>query len=342
MTMTLAQVAELVGGRLEGDGELLIKGLCGVDDGAPGQLAFAFEATALAAVEAGAAAAVVRPETLDGSLPAVAVSDVRDAQIKLLRAFDPPPPPPAGIHPRALVDPSVVLGADPTIGPGAVIEAGVVIGDRCRIGANSYVGAGVRIGNDCTLHPNVTLYHDITLGHRVTIDSGAVIGAEGYSYRPEGGRHVRVPQLGTVELQDDVDVGANTCIDRAAVGKTLIGRGCKIDNLVTVAHNCRLGQHCIVVSQVGIAGSVTMGDWVILAGQSGIADHVTIGDAVVVGAQAGITHSLPPHTRWLGSPAMADREAARIFGSWRRLPDAMRQLRELQRQVEAITGAQAQ
>ena len=339
---TLAELAELVGGRLEGDPSLTITGLCGVDEGRPGLLAFAFDPVALAQIEDTEATAVVVPDKFGSRLPHIAVKNPRDAQVRLLRAFDPPEPPPSGIHTRAVVDPSAVIGADPSIGPGVVISAGVVIGDRCRIEANSVLGEGVRMGDDCILRPNVVLYHGVIVHNRVRIDSGAVLGAEGYGYRFEGGRHVRIPQLGTVELCDDVEIGACATIDRAAVGRTVIGEGSKVDNLVMIAHNTRIGRHCLVISQVGIAGSCVLGDGVTLAGQVGVADHVTIGAGSIVGAKSGVAQTLPPGSRVIGIPAMPALVFHRIIGGWRRLPDMLREVRELRRLIKGDEGEAAE
>jgi UDP-3-O-[3-hydroxymyristoyl] glucosamine N-acyltransferase len=200
----------------------------------------------------------------------------------------------------------------------------VELGDRCRVGANSVVGAECRLGADTVLHANVTLYPRTVVGARVTIHSGAVLGAAGYGYRQDGGRHVPIPQLGVVVIEDEVDIGANTCIDRATIGETRIGAGTKIDNLVQIAHNCSLGRACLVIGQVGMGGSCEVGDGVVLAGQVGLADHVTIGSGARVGAQSGVAREVPAGGRYVGTPAVPAVEAHRIHLAWRRLPGMLR------------------
>lgn len=329
--MTLREVAALLGGELAGPAELEIKGLGAVDSAVAGELVVAFDADALATAEGSSAAAIVVGPAVRPERPHIRVDNPRAAFDQLLDAFAPPPRPPAGIHPSAVIDPTVVLGAEPTVGPGTVIEADVVIGDRCRIGAQCFVGERARLGDDVTLHPRVTLYAGVVLGDRVVVHSGAVIGADGFGYRQTPQGHRKVPHLGTVVLEDDVEIGANSCIDRAKVGATRIGAGTKIDNLVLIAHNCRLGRHCLLVGQSGLAGSVVLGDGVVLAGQAGVADHLTIGDGAVVGAQAGVMRAVEPGGRVIGTPASDPVQFFRQLALLRRLPELLQRLRRLER-----------
>jgi UDP-3-O-[3-hydroxymyristoyl] glucosamine N-acyltransferase len=240
-----------------------------------------------------------------------------------------PPERAAFIHPRAMIDPSVRLGPGASIAAGATVEAGVVIGARVYLAAGVVVGRDCRLGDDVQLHPNVVLYPRTILGNRVIIHAGSVIGADGFGYRLQGGRHVKVPQLGHVEIGDDVEIGACTTIDRGTFGATSIGAGTKIDNLVQIGHNCRIGRHNLLVSQLGIAGSSSTGDYVVLAGQVGVTDHVHIGDRTIIGAKAGVTKDIPPDQRMLGAPATPEREQKRILMSVERLPEMRQQLRRI-------------
>ncbi|MBI2301760.1 MAG: UDP-3-O-(3-hydroxymyristoyl)glucosamine N-acyltransferase [Armatimonadetes bacterium] len=330
--MNLAELARRLDAELVGPAELPVTGVGAPEEARPGQVVAAFDDAALVSAEAGPAAALVVGAEMSAAKPHLRVADPRAAFEQLLDLFAPPPPPPAGIHPRALVDPSAVIGAEPTLGPHAVIGPRVVLGDRCRIGANCVVGEAARLGNDVTLHANVTLYAGVELGDRVIVHSGAVLGADGFGYRSTAVGHVRVPHLGTVVLEDDVEVGANATIDRAKVGATRVGQGCKIDNLVLIAHNCRLGRHCLMVGQSALAGSVELGEGVVMAGQSGIADHLRVGDGAVVAGQAGVMKPLSPGARVAGSPALDQVEYFKQLAGLRRL-------RQLARRVEALERA---
>lgn len=331
--MTLGEVAAFLRGELHGDPALAITGLGEPRTAAAGELAVAFGADAVAVAEAGGASAVVVPRGVTSSLPHVAVNEPRTALVMLLHAFEPPLAPPAGVHPTAVVDPSAVLGAEVTVGPHAVLGAGCRLGDRARIGAGCVIGDHASLGDDVILHPRVVLYRGVRLGHRVIVHSGAVLGADGYGYRPEGGRHVRIPQLGTVEIGDDVEIGANATIDRATLGATRIGRGTKIDNLVVIAHNCRIGEDCIIIAQVGLAGSVTVGDRAVIAGQAGVADHHTIGADAQLGSQCGVMHDVPAGERWFGSPAMPEKQFFRMIAGGKRLREVFARLRALEQRL---------
>lgn len=319
MPMTLAQVAELLGGELTGDPGLEVFRPGAVGEAGPGELVVAFDAAALESAERGPAAAVVRPRNLSCGKPSIGVDDPRVALEKLLFAFEPSAPPPTGVHPTAVIDPTARLGADPSVGPYVVLGAGVVLGDRCRIGAGCCLGEQVVLGDDVELHPHVTIYQRCTLGSRVEVHAGAVIGADGFGYRSSAQGHQRIPHLGTVVIEDDVELGANATVDRAKVGATRIGAGSKIDNLVVVGHNCRVGRACLLVAQVGLAGSVELGDGVVLAGQVGVADHVKIGAGAMLGGQAGVMREVPPGQRQLGSPALHQVEFFKQQAALRRL-----------------------
>jgi UDP-3-O-[3-hydroxymyristoyl] glucosamine N-acyltransferase len=221
-----------------------------------------------------------------------------------------------------------------------VIGEGCVIGDRCRLAPGVVLGRDCRLGDDVTLYPYVVLYDDTILGNRVTVHAHAVLGADGFGYQFQDGRHVKIPQLGFVEVADDVEIGAGATIDRGTYGPTRVGDGTKIDNLVMVGHNCRIGRHNIMAGQVGLAGSVVTGDYVMMGGQAGISDHVTIGDGAMVGAQTGVSRDVLPGQRMFGTPAMRFEEQRRIIVSQSSLPDLRRRLRALEKHL-GLTGEDA-
>lgn len=235
--------------------------------------------------------------------------------------------PTAKVDPTSNVHPSVNIGANVEIGPGCTVAPGVNIGAGCQIGA------------DCTLHPNVTLYAYCQLGERVTLHAGTVVGAHGFGYKMVDGRHVPTAQLGYVVIENDVEVGASSTIDRGTYGATRIGEGTKIDNQVMIAHNCQIGRHNLLCSQVGIAGSCKTGDYVILAGQVGLKDHIALADGVIVGAQAGVMEDLAPNRVYLGSPATPQRDQMQMMAIQRKLPEMRRELKRLTQQVVRLTDA---
>jgi UDP-3-O-[3-hydroxymyristoyl] glucosamine N-acyltransferase len=220
----------------------------------------------------------------------------------------------------------------------AVVEAGARIGPRVRVSPLVYIGAGVEVGEDSALGPHVTLLDGVRVGRRVVIHPGAVLGADGFGFAFDGTQHRKIPQTGGVLIEDDVEIGANTTIDRATFGDTIVRRGTKIDNLVQIGHNVEVGEHSILVAQVGVSGSSRLGRGVVLAGQVGVADHVTIGDGVLVGAQGGVPSSLEAGGKFLGTPARPMLEAKRIMAAEARLPELLRRVRALERALEALMG----
>ncbi len=240
-----------------------------------------------------------------------------------------------GIHPQACVDPAAVLDPQKTrVHAGAVIMAGAVVGDGCEIGPNSVIGEQAVLGRDCNILANVTVRERCVLGDRVILQPGVVIGADGYGYELVNGRHVKIDQVGIVEIGNDVEIGANTTIDRARFGKTLIGEGSKIDNLVQIGHNCVIGKHCLIISLTGISGSVRLGDYVTCAGQVGIAGHVTIGDNAVLTGRTGVTHSLEGGIVYCGRPAKPFRDDMKLQAHVRRLPKLVERVKALEESLQ--------
>jgi UDP-3-O-[3-hydroxymyristoyl] glucosamine N-acyltransferase len=344
---TVEQLAELVRGRLVGDGSVPIRSARPVAEAGPGDITF-IENDRFAKLLRGstASAAIVGPHfslgrsaTDEQSLAVIEVDDpmaaflaVRTHLIGENKARW------TGIHPQAWVAPTAQIGADVAVYPFAYVGDGAVIGDGTTLHPGAVVSEGCKLGRDCIVHPNAALYPNVTLGDRVEIHSGSVLGGDGFGYRQVEGRHVKVPHSGRLEVENDVEVGSNSTIDRATFETTRIGEGTKIDNLVMVGHNNQIGRHNLLCGQVGISGSCKTGDYVVMAGQAGIKDKTQIGHRVIVGAQAGVHRNIADDQNVLGSPAIPVREQRRLFQMIARLPEMHRQLRELAAQIEAVTA----
>ncbi|WP_020508191.1 UDP-3-O-(3-hydroxymyristoyl)glucosamine N-acyltransferase [Lamprocystis purpurea] len=241
-----------------------------------------------------------------------------------------------GIHPSAVIDRSAVLGAGAAVGACAVIAAGVRLGERCTIGPGVYLGPGVIIGADSVIEANATVHRDSRLGERCTVHSGSVIGGDGFGFQWDGEGHRKVPQLGRVLIEDDVDIGCNCCVDRATLGETRIRRGTKIDNLVQIAHNTDIGAHVILVSQAGVAGSSTIGTGAVIAGQVAVSDHVKVGAGARIGGQSGVTKDVPAGAAVFGTPARPMKETLRELASLRQLPELLKQFKRQQQDLDTL------
>lgn len=343
---TVEQLAALVHGRLVGDGNVSIQSARPVAEAGPGDITFIDdERYAKMLRSSPASAAIVGPHfkklnPAERDLPVIEVDDPRSAFVAVrthLKGGEKGRW--TGIHPLAYVSPTAKIGANVAIYPFAYVGDDSVIGDGSTLEPGVIVGNDCVIGCDAMLHPHVVLYEGVTLGDRVEVHAGTVLGADGFGYRMSEGRHIKMPQTGTVEVQADVEIGSNCTIDRGTFEATVIGEGSKIDNLVMIGHNNRIGKHNLLCGQVGIAGSCKTGDYVVMAGQAGIKDHTEIGEKSIVGAQAGVHRSIPANQQVLGSPAIQVREQRRIFQMIARLPELNRQLRELTTQVALLTAA---
>jgi UDP-3-O-[3-hydroxymyristoyl] glucosamine N-acyltransferase len=340
MPTTLGELARLIGGALWGDASLQLTGAATLGLARSGEITLADHPDRDRELAHSPAAAVIAsPDVECSGKPAIIVKDVHGAFATAVSHFRPPRVQQrVGVSPHALVSPTATIAADVDIHPGATI------GDYCEIGPGTTLHAGVHIMADCvigagvTLFPNVVLYENTRIGDRAIVHAGAVIGAYGFGYRTVEGRHQLSAQLGHVEIGPDVEVGAGTTIDRGTYGPTVIGEGTKIDNLVMIAHNCRLGRHNLICSQVGIAGSTTTGDHVVMAGQVGVRDHVHIGERAVIGSKAGVTNDVAPGAEMLGAPAAPIRQAKLQMAAVAKLPEMRRQFRALQRQFEELRG----
>lgn len=338
----LASLAQTLGARLSGDPAAVVRRLAPFDEADGESVAVAAEKSLLAALDSCRAAAVVVPEGTPASgRNLLFAADPKAALRKLLDLFAPPQRTLSGISPAAHVAASAVVGEGAWVGPGAFVGDGAVLGARCRIHPLAVVGEGAVVGEESEIFPAAVLYPGVTVGRHVRIHSGAVVGADGFGYdRGPDGTQRKVPQIGTVKVGDDVEIGALAAIDRATIGATEIGAGTKIDNLVQVGHNVKIGEHGCLIAQSGVAGSARLGRFCVIAGQAGISDHVVLADGTIVGAQAGVPSDLDGGV-WLGTPALPVRLARRVFPSLARLPETMRRVRELEQRVETLEAALA-
>jgi UDP-3-O-[3-hydroxymyristoyl] glucosamine N-acyltransferase len=336
----LSQLATLIDGELIGDGTIDVMGVSPVEppDRIPANHITLAESEQyfLTAHASSAAAIVVSFDATASTKPLIRVKKTTLALARMLAIFHPVEKPPAGIHPTAFVASNATIGALAHVGPNAVVKDGASIGDRTVIDAGAVVGERVVIGEDCVVHSNATLYRDIRLGNRVIVHSGSVIGSDGFGYVQEGTTRVKIPQVGTVIIEDDVEIGANVAVDRSTLGATVVKRGTKIDNLVQIAHNVVIGENTVICGLVGISGSVTIGDNVTLAGQVGLADHVNIGSNATIGAQSGVTKDLDGGHYYLGSPAVPIGQASRQYAVIANLPELSKRVRELEREIERL------
>ncbi|HEX7379500.1 MAG TPA: UDP-3-O-(3-hydroxymyristoyl)glucosamine N-acyltransferase [Pirellulales bacterium] len=338
MAVKLSEIAKLVGGALLGPAEIEIEGAATLATAGPYEITFIDSLDRLPRLDQCRARAVVVPRTLPPPrLPAIQTDDVHAAFSKIVRLFHPVRTPPRiGVSPAAQVSPTARLGHDVDVYPGATIGDDVTIGAGSTIHAGARIMAGCQVAEQVTVFPNAVLYENTVVGPRTVIHANAVLGAYGFGYASSGGKHQLSAQLGFVELGADVEVGACTTIDRGTYGQTMIGEGTKIDNLVMIGHNCRIGRHNMLCSQVGIAGSTTTGDYVVMAGQAGVRDHVHIGDRAVLGAKAGVPNDVPADTMVFGIPARPEREQKLIFAAIAKLPDMRRQLKALEAAVARL------
>ncbi|MGE5530191.1 MAG: UDP-3-O-(3-hydroxymyristoyl)glucosamine N-acyltransferase [Patescibacteria group bacterium] len=335
----LGDLARLVEGDVIGDADLPIAGVGGVDDVKPGDITMVASVKVAARAEESPAAAVIVPPGLPPlRKPMLKVANPRLAFARVLEVFNPPAPAPAGIHPSAVVSP------DLSSGPGCSIGPLVVVGERVKLGAGVVIHPGVVIGRDVeigdgtVIHANVVIREGTRIGRRVIVHGGTVIGSDGFGFVFANGHWVKVPQVGRVVIEDDVEIGANVTIDRATTGVTLIKRGTKTDNLVQIAHNVVVGEDCALVALSGIAGSTTLGDRVNLGGQSGLVGHITIGSDSVIAARALVINNLPPNSYVSGAPARPHGEDMRVAAAIGKVPELLRTVRELQKRLAELEG----
>ena len=337
MQLTLGELAKLVGGTLTGDGSTLIRGVNGIKEAGVGEITFLANPKYTSLLGATKASAVIVGRGVSAPIAAIAVSNP-DLAFGLIaeRLNGAPVILPPGIHPTAVVARDAALGRNVSIGAHAVIESGASIGEGAVLYPQTYVGHGAKIGPACLVYPQVVVRDHCELGARVILHSGTVIGSDGFGYATEKGVHQKIPQVGIVVIEDDVEIGANVTIDRARFGKTVIGRGTKIDNLVQIGHNVALGEGCLLVAQSGISGSTKLGHHVIMAGQAGLIGHLDIGDGAIITAQSGVTKDVPPGTVMAGAPASERTTHLKELAALSKLPEALQEIRRLRKELEEL------
>jgi UDP-3-O-[3-hydroxymyristoyl] glucosamine N-acyltransferase len=336
--MKVEEIAKLVNGHVVGDRDRVVKGVAGLESAGAEDITFAEgERAVKSAARSNAGCILVPTGALVAGKTTIAVSHPKLALIRTAEALLPERRQESGVHPTAIVEPAANLSEDVTVGPHAVIENGVTVGARTSVGTRVHLGRDVQIGADSVLYPGATIYSGVHIGSRVVIHAGAVIGADGFGYVFAEGRHQKFPQLGQVLIEDDVEIGANTTIDRGSLGNTIIGQGTKIDNLVQIAHNVRIGRHCVIAAQTGISGSVEIGNHVMIGGQVGIGDKVRIEDQVIIGAQAGVPSGkiLRRGSAVWGTPARPISEFKKSYAQIANLPRLARKVDEIAELVAA-------
>lgn len=342
MKKTVAQIAELLGGKVIGDGGKVISGVAPADKATSNDLAFADQEIYLKEAEARKAGViVVGPATAQSTCTLIQVPNPRVAFAKILAFAFPEKRPAPGIHPTSVIAKSAELGKNVHVGPYVVIEAGAKIADGAVIGAGSYIGENVAIGVGSVLDPSVVVYARTMIGRNVQIHSGTVLGGDGFGYADDGEKRVKIPQIGNVIIEDDVEIGNNVCVDRATLGSTIIKRGTKVDNLVQIAHNDIVGENVLLCAQVGISGSSVIGKNVVLAGQVGIGDHAQVGDYTIIAAQSGVPtkKKVPEKQVWFGTPARPIQDWKENFAYVQRIPETIKKLEAKIANLEAKIAA---
>jgi len=335
---TLNEIAKLIDGKVIGDGDTLITGVSGIKEAADGDITFLANPKYSSLMDKTAAAAIITSaEAQKTTKPIILTENPSLAFVKIISMFMPDDAGhPQGIDYTVVMGKNVTLGKDVVLGPYVVIGDNVTIGDNTIIYAGCFIGHHTKIGSQTLIYPHVSIRERISIGNRVIIHSGTVIGSDGFGFATIKGSHHKIPQVGTVEIADDVEIGANVTIDRARFDKTVIGRGTKIDNLVQIAHNVVIGENALIVAQVGIAGSTIIGNNVTLAGQAGLVGHITIGDNVIVTGQSGVAKSVPADTMVSGYPARPFMTTQRVNASMQNLPKLFELVKQLKKKVEEL------
>jgi len=340
VSITVAELAALVGGQVaaEDGGDKKISGAASISEAEQGQVTFFANRKYLRALQSCRASAALVPEDFEAEISAIPIKVANPslAFARVLEKFAPPSVHYApGVHSTAIVADDVELGENVSVQPYAIIESGVKIGDGTVICAYSYVGHRVSIGQNCRIYPRVTIREGTVIGNRVIIHSGAVLGSDGFGFEMMGGQRIKIPQTGIVQVENDVEIGANTTIDRARFGRTLIGEGTKIDNLVQIGHNVVVGKNCVIVAQCGISGSSRLGDYVTLAGQAGLVGHIDIGDHAMIAGQSGVSKNVPSKEVWFGSPASPIQMQKERIAAVKRLPKLYERVRKLEQVLDS-------
>lgn len=340
MEFTAEQIASVIGGKIEGDKDAKVRTFAKIEEGVEGAISFLSNPKYTHYIYDTKSSVVIVNEDveLEGTVAPtlIRVKNAYESIAQLLQIYEASKPKKTGVSPQAYISPTAKLGKDCYVGPFACIGEGTVIGDGCQIYPHAVVGDNVKMGNGCILYPNTTVYQGCKIGNNITLHAGSVIGADGFGFAPNADGYDKIPQIGIVTIEDNVEIGANTCVDRSTMGSTVIRKGVKLDNLVQVAHNVEIGENTVMSAQVGIAGSTKVGSWCMFGGQVGIAGHITIGDKTFLGAQSGVPGSLKGGEELIGTPPMNPRNYFKSQAIFRRLPDMYKELEALKKTIEEL------
>lgn len=340
MEFTAKQIASFINGRIEGDENAKINTFAKIEEGKPGAISFLSNPKYTHYIYDTKSSVVLINDDVELTQPVSAtlirVKNAYECVAKLLQLYQSYIPKKTGVSPMAFISESAKIGKDCYIGAFAYIGDNVEIGDNSQIYPHTVIEDGTKIGNDCLIYPNVTIYKECRLGNNVTIHAGSVIGADGFGFAPNTEGYDKIPQIGIVVIEDNVEIGANTCVDRSTMGATVIRKGVKLDNLVQIAHNVEVDENTVMSAQVGVAGSTKIGKWCMFGGQVGISGHISIGDKTFLGAQSGVPGNIKGNTKLIGTPPMEPKAYFKSIALTRKLPEIYKQLGDLQKQVEEL------
>ncbi len=342
MEFTANQIAQFIQGKVEGDGNASVHTFAKIEEGVPGAISFLASDKYINYIYETQSSIVLVDESITLDRPVkttvIRVKNARDCVARLLQLYESTRPRKTGIDPLAFVSSSAKVGQNVYIGAFAYVGDGVEVGDGTQVYPHATLCDNVKVGADCIIYPQVSIYHDCVVGNRVILHSGSVIGADGFGFAPNNERtgYDKIPQIGIVTIEDDVEIGANTCVDRSTMGATVVRKGVKLDNLVQIAHNTDIGENTVMSAQVGIAGSTKVGQWCMFGGQVGVSGHITIGDQVFLGAQSGVPSSVKSNQTLIGTPPMQRVPFFKSQALFQKLPDLYKQLNALQKEVEEL------
>lgn len=340
MEFTARQISEYIGGKVEGNENATVHTFAKIQEGVKGSITFLANPKYTHFIYDTASTIVLLNKDIVLEKPVQAtlirVDNAYESLAKLLQLYESVKPKKTGIDPLAFISPTAKVGSDCYVGAFACIGDNATVGEGCRIYPHAVIGDNVKIGSHCTIYPNSTIYEGCIIGNNVILHAGTVVGSDGFGFAPSSEGYDKIPQIGIVTIEDDVEIGANTCIDRSTMGTTLIRRGVKIDNLVQVAHNVEIGENTVMSAQVGIAGSAKIGSWCMLGGQVGVSGHIAIGDKTNIGAQSGVPGNVRGDTTIIGTPPMEPRQYFKSQAIFRKLPEMYKQLEEMKKEIEQL------
>jgi UDP-3-O-[3-hydroxymyristoyl] glucosamine N-acyltransferase len=346
MEFTAKQIAQFIEGKVEGNENATVHTFAKIEEGVPGAISFLANPKYTHYIYETQSSIILVDETVEIEKPVkptlIRVKNARDCVARLLQMYEAAKPKKQGIDALAFISPKAKIGKDVYVGAFAYIGDGVEIGDGSQIYPHATIMDNVKLGQNCLIYPNVSIYQGCVVGNQVTIHSGSVIGSDGFGFAPNGEGYDKIPQIGIVTIEDNVEIGANTCIDRSTMGSTYVRKGVKLDNLVQIAHNTDIGENTVMSAQVGIAGSTKVGQWCMFGGQVGIAGHIKIGNKVFLGAQSGVPGNIKDDQTLIGTPPMEPKPYFKSQAIFRRLPEIYKQLNELQKEVENLKALQKQ